>query len=119
MYGLPEDFDGLFFVGCVLEIVSYTENSIFLGFGNDISITTESSYECQIASDEGYIEAQQPPVTFSKLMQLVGQKVVSVDVEQQGTLVLHFDAGHVIRCFDDQPAYESYRIKRGSEDIQV
>lgn len=119
MYGLPQDFNGVFFVGCELEIVSYTANSVFLGFGNDISITTESSYECRLVGDEEYVEKQQPPVTFSRLMQLVGCKVASVGAEQQGTLTLHFDGGHVFRCFDDQPGYESYRIVHGAEEIFV
>jgi hypothetical protein len=119
MYGLPQDFDGLFLVGRELEIVSYTANSIFLGFGNEVSITTESSYECRIVGDEELVEAQQPPVASSRLMQLVGHKVASVDVEQPGTLALHFDGGHVVRCFDDQPNYESYRIARGNEELRV
>jgi len=119
MYGLPEDFDGSFFVGCVLEIVSYTANSIFLGFGNEVSITSESSYECRFVGDEEYVETQRPPVAFSRLMQLVGHRVASVDVEQQGTLVLHFDGGHVFRCFDDQAGYESYQIAHGKEERRV
>lgn len=119
MYGLPQDFDGLFFVGRELEIVSYTANSVFLGFGNDISITTESTYECRLVGNEECVERQQPPVAFSRLMQLVGRKVASVDAEQEGTLTLHFDGGHVFRCFDDQPGYESYRIAHGAEEIFV
>jgi hypothetical protein len=119
MYGLPQDFDGLFFVGRELEIVSYTADSIFSGFGNDISVTTESSYECRLVGDEEYVETQQPPVAFSRLMQLVGCKVASVGAEQQGTLTLHFDEGHAFRCFDDQPSYESYRIAHGKEEIFV
>ncbi len=119
MYGLPEDFDGSFFIGCTLEIVSYTENSVFLGFGNEMSITTESSYECRFVDKEEYVEAQQPPVTFSRLMRLLGCKVASVDAKQEGTLTLHFEGGSVFRCFDDQPGYECYRIARGDEEIRV
>ena len=52
-------------------------------------------------------------------MQLVGCKVASVTAEQQGTLTLRFEGGHVFRCFDDQPDYECYRIAHGNDEIYV
>ncbi len=119
MYGLPEDFDGIFFVGRVLEVVSYTANSIALGFDGGVSITIESSFEYRHSIDEGEVERQHVPVASSSLMQLIGQPVEAVEAESGGTLTLRFNGGHVFRCFDDQRGYESYRIAHGNGEIFV
>ena len=117
MYGLPEGFDGSFFVRRVLELVSYTSNTLFLAFDNDVAITIESSYEYTI--NELHVERQAIPVASSALMQLIGHSVESVEAERDGTLTLQFDEGHVLRCFDDLPNYESYSIARGNDRIFV
>jgi hypothetical protein len=119
MYGFPEDFDGSVFVGRVLEVVSYSSNSIFLGFDNRVSITVESSFEYHPAITEGHVERQHVPVGSSNLMQLVGRSVEGVEAQRDGTLTIRFNGGHVFRCFDDQPDYESYRIAYGDDEIFV
>jgi len=119
MYGLPEDFDGSFFVGRLLEVVSYTTNSVFLGFDNGVSITIESSFEYRSAINEAHVERHRVPVRSSSVMQLVGHSVEAVEAEREGTLTLRFKGGHVFRCFDDQPNYESYRIAHGNDEIFV
>ena len=59
-------------------------------------------------------------VTSSRLMQLLGHEVVSVDTEKEGgTLTLHFNGGHTFRCFDDANGYESYTIGCGDKEIIV
>ena len=39
--------------------------------------------------------------------------------DDEGTLTMEFDDGHVLRCLDDQPGYEAYEIKMGDESIIV
>ena len=119
MYGLPDGFDGSFFLDRVLEFVSFSANTLNLDFDNSVSLTIESSYEYKWADDVGAIESQQVPVSSSRLMGLIGGKVLSVGVEDGGTLVLNFDSGTVFRCFDDQSHYESYRIAHGGEEIYI
>lgn len=119
MYGLPEGFDGAFLVGRVLEIVSYTSNSMILGFDSRVSITVESSFEFGAAMGEALAERQRIPVPSSNLMQLVGKSVNAVETDRDGTLTLRFPGGYFFRCFDDQPDYESYRIAHGDEEIYI
>jgi len=119
MYGLPEDFDGSFFIGRVLEAVSYTSNSLVLGFDNGVSITIESTFEYRAAVNEAHVERQRVPVASSAVMQLLGHSVEAVEAVSEGTLTLRFNGGHVFMCFDDQPDYESYRIAKGSDEIFV
>ena len=58
MYGLPEDFEGAFFVGRVLQTVAFSGHLIDIIFDGDVSIGVESSYECRLAGDEEYVESQ-------------------------------------------------------------
>ena len=119
MYGLPEDFDGAFFVGRTLELVCFSENQVSLHFGGDISITIESSFSHQKDSSESSGQVVNVPASESDLMQLLDQSVTEVSASRDGTLVLTFTNGHVFKCFDDSHQFESYHIKRGAIEIHV
>jgi len=119
MYGLPDDFDGTFFVGLELELVSYSANTVSLIFNKDVSITIESSFEHRATPDQSDAEVQRIPVSCSDLMQLLGLSVERVDAKTDGTLTLYFSGGHVFRCFDDAANYESYQIANGNRITYV
>lgn len=117
MYGLPDDFDGAFFLRRELEVVSFANNAIVLYFDGDISLTIESSYTCEWPG--GMVESNRPPVADSRLMGLVGAKITSVMIEDGSTLALTFDERAVVRCLDDQKEYESYRISHDGNEIYI
>lgn len=121
MYGLPEHFDGLFFVGCEVQMVAFAPNMVQVIFDKEIAIGIHSSYELRLVGDKEYVEAQrvEVPIASSRLMQLLGHKVATVQAEREGTLTLCFDGGHVFRCFDDLPNYESYSITHGKDEIFI
>ena len=118
MYGLPETFDGSFFIGCKLEVISFTESSIYLGFENNIAVTVSSSFQ-HCMPDIIDADVQRLPLSTSNLMQLVGRSVEAVNAERKGTLSLMFNGGHIFRCFDDIGNYECYQITHGNEEIYV
>jgi Family of unknown function (DUF6188) len=120
MYGLPEGFDGSMFIGRTAELVSFSANTIHISFDGDVSITLQSSFEHRLGTekpDEACV--QRVPVEESRLMQLAGRTVEAVEANTDGTLALRFTGGHVLRCFDDSPNYESYRIAHGTDEIYV
>jgi hypothetical protein len=119
MYGLPRDFDGAFFVGRELEAVTFTANSLILAFDDSVTLTVESSYQCEWNDGTSAAEFQRVPISSSRIMVLVGRKIISVAVEDGATLSLTFDNLAVLRCFDDRPAYECYRIAHGGNEIYV
>ena len=119
MLGLPEDFDGAFFVGRSLELVCFSEKQVCLQFGADTSITVESSFSYQRDSSESSVQVVNVPASESDLMQLLGYSVAEVSASRDGTLVLTFTNGHVFRCSDDSRQFESYHIKHGAIEIHV
>ncbi len=117
MYGFPRDFEASCFIGKKLEQISFSENTIHLCFDPDLSITLMSSYEHYIAADQSPIVGV-VPVDESTLMRLIGRRVVSAVAAAGGVLVLHFEDTQILKCLDDSPQYESYRITfRGVETV--
>jgi hypothetical protein len=120
VYGSPKDFDGSMFFGRTVGLVSFSVNTIHITFDGDISITLQSSFEHRLGAEgTEQDDVQQVPVKESRLMQLAGRTVERVEANVDGTLTLHFNGGHVLRCFDDSLQYECYRITHGKEVLYV
>ncbi len=119
MYKLPKGFDGAFFIGKTLELVSFSVNSVFFSFGENVSITVESSLLYREGAQDDLAEVQTVPIKESRLMQLVDHAVTRVHADEEGTLSLMFDNGHVLQLFDDSSNFESYSINDGSREIFV
>jgi hypothetical protein len=116
MYGLPKDLDFSFIVGKRLDQVSFAQSVIFFFFDDKISITLESTFQHQSRQDVENLRlgvTQSVPVTHSTLMQLVGRSVVSATGDDEGTLILVFDDGQVLRCLENRSPYESYSFTDG------
>ena len=115
MHGLPSDFDVSIFSGRTLESVCFMQYAVRLSFDDDLAITLEASY-AQRTGSTAQAERVEIPIRTSSLMQLLGLRILSADVEDGGTLVLKFEGGQLLYCFDDSPQYESYHILfRGKE----
>ena len=112
MCGLPSDFDASIFVGRTLEQVSFSANTIDFSFGRDLSITIEGSFTHKTLDDEDP-QKERVPVMYSKLMRLTQKSVRFAEAVREGLLILSFEDGQVLSCFDDSPNYESYRISHG------
>jgi hypothetical protein len=119
MYGLPEGFDASRFVGCTLEQVSFSANTVHLSFDNDISITIEASFTHSMPGDTDRSERSSLPILESRLMQLVGQSIQAAQASSDGTLTLTFGNGQALVCYDDTPQYEAYCLKLGDDEIIV
>jgi hypothetical protein len=118
MYGLPTGFATSRLLGCTLELVSFSENTVHLSFDKDVSITIESCFTHSLESDSSG-ERTRLPVRESRLMELLGKSIASAHASAEGTLTLLFTNGQSLACFDDTPEYEAYRIKLGDEEIIV
>jgi hypothetical protein len=119
MYKLPKDFGLGFVVGRTLENVSFSENTVFFGFGDHVSITAFSSLQHEFLAGAAQPNKQCVPLNESRLMQLPGHSVVKASGDDEGTLTLVFDNGHILRVFKDDPHYECYSINDGKKEIYV
>lgn len=117
MYGLPDSFEPSIFVGRVIEQMSFTPNTLFVGFDHDISITIMGEFRYALG-DQLHPTRQAVPVANSSVMSLVGKRVRSADTTPNGTLTLHFDPGCLV-LVDDSPTYESYTLRLGEREIIV
>jgi Family of unknown function (DUF6188) len=117
MYGLPKDFNAAIFVGRNLVMICFNENQIYLYFDQKLSIVVEYalSYQDQSTSTPRTIEV---PVLKSDLMQLLGHSITNASGNDEGTLTMEFDNGHVLQCLD-QYGYEAYQIKIDNKSIIV
>jgi hypothetical protein len=118
MYGLPVDFDASIFHGRECCQISFTENTVYITFDEDLAITLESSFAfCLSAGTEAVVQA--PPVESSSLMALLGKRVRHASATLQGTLTLDFEGGATLVCLDDSKEYESYHIWSSGKEIIV
>ena len=118
MYKLPLDFDGQFFVDKSLELVSFSDNTVYFSFEGEVSITVLSSLQ-HLFHQDGDEKKQSIPLTESSLMQLVGHAVTQVLAGADGTLAIKLDNGHFLRVVDDLPNYDCYSITHGEIEIFV
>jgi Family of unknown function (DUF6188) len=122
MYGLPKDFDGSRLVGRFLQQICYGLYQIQLHFDERLTIAIESTLlyrDSAMASDPKRIHIPDVPTLRSDLLQLLHHAITNASGDQEGTLAMEFDNGHVLQCLDDQPGYEAYEIKMGDESIIV
>lgn len=116
MYRLPVDFDGSFFIGRKLEMICANANQIYLHFGQQITITVESSLTYQRGDATVTIGV---PLSNCDIVALLEHSITQVSPMKDGTLTLMFDNGDVLKCLDDRPNYESYRIRNGDKEVIV
>lgn len=117
MYGLPKEIDPSFFVGKILNVVSFTSNTINLIFDDKVAITLYSSYQQQSKFDVEHHLLGSAQSVFkiqsSSLMQFCGHAVISAVANEDGTLALTFDDGNVMNCIEDPGPYECYEFTDG------
>jgi hypothetical protein len=112
MYGLPRSFDGNLFVGRTLEQICFSENQISLHFDGGVGLTIEGAYSYQNTA------TVQAPTLHAALAKSLGQSIARANGDSDGTLSLLFDSGDQLNVFDD-PHYESYQIRHGTDVIIV
>jgi hypothetical protein len=117
MYGLPKDFNAARLVGRNLELICFNENQVYLHFDGKLTIMVESKLSYQ-DNPELAPRTIEIPILQSNLMQLLGHSITDASGNNEGTLTMEFDNGHILQCLD-QPHYEAYQIKQGDEELIV
>jgi hypothetical protein len=93
---------------------------IQLHFDERLTIAVESTflYKESKLSEAKTINLPDLPSVQCDLLQLLHHTIVSASGNDEGTLTLEFDNGHILQCLD-QPGYEAYQIMQGDDLIVV
>jgi hypothetical protein len=124
LYKIPENFPLKVFVGCLLESVSFSVNTVHFTFDSDepLSITVEGSTSHEYTDETGsrVNRIEEVPVRETFLVQLAGKSVIAADSEKDGVdLRLEFSDGQVLRCLGESEQYEMYRITAGEREVII
>lgn len=119
MYGLPENFDASFLVDRNLEMICFNINQVTFLFDEHTMITVEGSVLHQLSESDDISSPVSPPIYESSLMQLLERSVSRAFGDEDGTLTLVFDNGHVLKCLDTYSKRESYQIVHGEHVVIV
>jgi len=83
-----------------------------LHFDGGVGLTIEGAYSYQNT------ETVRTPTFHPALAKSLGQSIARANGDSDGTLSLLFESGDQLNVFDD-PHYESYQIRHGSDVIVV
>ena len=119
MYELPNSFDPSTFNGRILDVVSFSANSIVLVFEADLRITIGGAYAHEIPGEAPILKRADMSTAESRLMGLAGKRVTQASSADRKTLVLEFEDGRVVKCIGDCDEYECYHIVEAGTEIIV
>jgi len=117
MYKLPKDFSGPFSINQTVEVLSFAQYHFDVSFSNSAWMHVESGYSLYSAG-ELVEEASEFPLKSTCVVQLLGERVVDVYVENETNMALVF-SDRVLLIKGDLENYEAYRISDGKHEVLV
>ncbi len=111
MYGVPIDLDLTYLHGATLIQVCLGEFQLQFQFHPRGAISVEGRWEFRDAGgaliDQLHDGTERPPYHLHRLL---GKKVVGTEVAAPDSCALRFEAGEILRFFDNSKQYESFQI---------
>ncbi len=108
MYGLDKNLDLGFLIGKNLLQICVGSFQVILNFDANVSISIESTFDC--GSEDKSKRTGNLLETAPSLFHLLGKHIKEIKIEDEGTLVLTFSDGTIVRLYDSNAATESYQI---------
>ena len=116
MNGIPSSLDLTPFHGSSLDQIALGQYIVQFRFSGDQprEIGVEGRWELRSASG-AVVDSAQENVSREayRVHALLGRTVVKSEVNAPKSFALHFDSGHMLEIFDDDPRYESFSIQPG------
>jgi hypothetical protein len=116
--GLPIGTDLSFLAHAILIQLCVGENEVILHLEPSIAITIESSVRLE-HSDGALFSSEDAREMASRLLPLLGKRIVEASVARPGSLRLTWTDGEVLDVLDSSKPYESYSIMHGDSLIVV
>jgi hypothetical protein len=128
--GLPSDFDPEVFVGRLLELVSFSENTIVLVFADALTVSISGTVAYQRSPDAPVereraaaplkrareratapVKREQAPALRTGLIDAVGRVVEAAELKSPRELILRLEGDFSVTLLDDCDHYECYQIE--------
>lgn len=110
MYDLPKGFSFEFLKDREVELLCFARYAVTLHFSGDIRVQIEGPFRHLAA--ERIAKPVHFPLSESKLMRLLAQRVTAVKAKPNGTLALSFGNGDALVIEGNVGPYESYSVVR-------
>jgi hypothetical protein len=120
VYGLTKDTNLSFVVGCELLQICFGAYQLVFSFSQGVTISVES--RCDAISDGDVLFAAWRPSEFDSIAalgKLLGERIVSYEIREHGTLMLTFEREERILIFDSNKEAESYQITAKHQTVVV
>jgi len=111
MYDLPEGTRLDFLKDRELELLCFGPYAVTLHFEENVQIQIEGSFEHKTTEQGRKTVTSSFPISESKLMRLLTQRVMQVAARRDGTLTLGFGNGDTLVIEGNVGPYESYNIR--------
>ena len=118
MYGLQSSTDLTFLVGRKLEQLRLGEFDVQFSFDLDITISVQSRIN-YISEQESTLISAEHPYQTKDLWQLIGLKVLKIEILADGNLSISFDSDKSIIIIEIQDNFESYTIWNNGKFIAI
>lgn len=119
MYDLPKGATFDFLRNQELELLCFAPYTVTLHFGEGIQLQIEGSFEHVIAGQDAKPVASKFPMSGSRLMRLLLERVSKVSTKHDGTLPLSFGDGDLVVIKGNAGPYESYNVTRPGHPLIV
>ncbi|HEX6442104.1 MAG TPA: DUF6188 family protein [Stellaceae bacterium] len=117
MYDLPKGFSFEFIKHRELELVCFGPYAVTLHFSGDVRVQIEGPFRHLTA--EHPAEPAHFPLSESKLMRLLSERVTGAKAKPNGMLSLTFSNGDAVVIDGNIGPYESYHISRPDAALLV
>ena len=119
MYDLPKGITFDFLRNQDLELLCFSPYTVTLHFGEGIKLQIEGSFTHVIVEPDTKPVISTFPISSSRLMRLLLQRVSKVSVKHHGTLTLSFANGDQLVIQGNTGPYESYDIALPGRELIV
>src|ERR1043166_628263 len=110
MYDLPKGFSFEFLRERELELLCFSPYAVTLHFSGNVRMQIEGLFTHRAAQRTA--EPSHFPLSESKLMRLLTQRVTAVKAKPNGTLDFSFSNGDALIIEGNTGPYESYSVSR-------
>lgn len=117
MYKWPSEISPSSLSGLIVELISFSLNTITIALGESFTVTIESRLVLVVCGIEDEIEV---PAGNTRLLHLLGKKIKMSALDDDGSsLLLGFEDGSQLRIEGNDVKYECFHVNANGKEFTV